>query len=146
MTQEITNTVQRFFACVDGRDWDGARALMTAPFHLDYSSFGAGPGADIDPGDILNGWKAMLPGFDATQHHLGALDIVVEGEFATVKTTVIATHYIADAEGGALWTVHGSYVLKLVRDDAWRLSANTFNFAFVTGNTALPALAQERAS
>ncbi|WP_170328489.1 nuclear transport factor 2 family protein [Ruegeria arenilitoris] len=146
MTQGITNAVQRFFAAVDTRDWEGVEALMTNPFHLDYSSFGAGPGADLAPADILSAWKAMLPGFDATQHHLGPLHIEANESAATARATVIATHQIADAEAGELWTVHGDYVLKLVNDGGWKLSANTFNFRFLTGNPELPALAQERAA
>jgi hypothetical protein len=145
MSQEIANCVQRFFAAVDARNWDSAHALMTNPFHLDYSSFGAGPGADLDPADILAGWKAMLPGFDATQHHLGPLDIAVEADRATVCATVIATHLIEGAEGGEVWTVHGDYVLELVDDGGWKLASNRFNFKFMTGNTGLPALAQARA-
>lgn len=145
MTQEIANSVQRFFTAVDNRDWAGAEALMTSPFHLDFSSFGAGPAADLAPADILTGWKGILPGFDATWHQLGPLDIEMSGETATVRAYVTATHQIADAEGGALWTVYGNYALTLVREDgAWKLSGNRFRF--LTGNPDLPALAQQRAS
>lgn len=146
MIQEITNTVSRFFAAVDGRDWNVAEALMTNPFHLDYSSFGAGPGADLAPVDILTSWKGLLPGFDATQHHLSPLHIELEGDTATVHATVIATHQIAGAEGGEVWTVHGDYELRLIKDGGWKLSANILNFKFLTGNPELPALAQARAA
>ena len=143
-TQGITNAVYSFFAAVDTQDWDGTQALMANPFHLDYSSFGAGPGADLPPADILEEWKAFLPGFDATHHHLGPLEIEVAGDSATVRTSVIATHQIAGAEDGDTWTVYGDYVLKLVRDNGWKLSSNTFRFKFLTGNAGLPALAQAR--
>lgn len=144
--QGIANAVQRFFASVDNRDWDAAQGLMTAPFHLDYSSFGAGPGADLNPVDIITGWNGVLPGFDHTQHHLSPLDIEQDGDTATVKASVIATHQIAEAEGGETWTVYGNYVLRLVINGGWKLSSNTFQFKFLTGNTELPALAQSRAS
>ncbi len=144
MTQEITNTVQRFFAAVDGRDWGTARALMTDPFHLDYASFGGGPAADLDPGQVLEGWKGLLPGFDATQHHLGPLAIEVDGDTARVAATVIATHFIAGAEGGETWTVHGHYRLALRREEGWKLTDNVFLFDFVTGNGGLPSIAQTR--
>lgn len=146
MTQDITNAVHRFFAAVDARDWDAARVLMTDPFHLDYSSFGAGPGADLDPADILTGWKGMLPGFDATHHQLGPLDIEVEGDRALVRCNVTATHHIAGADGGTLWTVYGGYILTLNKADGWKLAANIFNFKFLAGNPELPALAQARAA
>lgn len=144
MTQDITNSVQRFFATVDAGEWEATQALMTNPFHLDYSSYGAGPAADLDPADILSGWRTVLPGFDATQHQLSPLDITVDGDRAVVRASVIATHWIADAEGGETWTVHGDYALTLVQDQGWKLAGNVFTYKFQTGNGALPALAQQR--
>lgn len=144
MTQDITNVVQRFFAAVDARDWTAARNLMTSPFHLDYSSFGAGPAADLDPAEILTSWKAILPGFDATHHQLSPLEIQVGGNHATVRACVTATHQIAEAEGGELWSVYGNYVLTLVNENGWKLTSNTFHFKFLTGNVELPVQAQAR--
>ncbi|TBW54649.1 nuclear transport factor 2 family protein [Marinobacter halodurans] len=146
MTQDIVNAVQHFFAAVDASDWDAAQALMTNPFHLDYSSFGGDPGADLDPADILASWKAILPGFDATHHQLGPLAIEVKENTATVHVTVIATHRIAGAEGGETWTVYGDYELTLVNENGWLHSSNTFNVKFIAGNAELPVLAQTRAA
>ncbi len=147
MQQDITNTVLRYFENVDKGDWDGTTDLMTTPFHLDYSSFGAGPAADMNPQDIISGWKTMLPGFDFTHHQLGPLAIEISGDEATVTAYVTADHQIAGAKGGDIWTVYGSYLLKLIKlESGWKLSSNIFNFKFVTGNGDLPALAQQRAA
>lgn len=146
MNQEIANAVHRFFAAVDSREWDVVQALMTDPFYLDYSSFGAGPGSNLAPADVVSGWKGMLPGFDATHHQLGPLATELEGDRAVVRCTATATHHIAGAEGGAIWTVYGDYILTLSKADGWKLAANIFNFRFLTGNPALPALAQARAA
>lgn len=86
-----------------------------------------------------------MPGFDATLHHLGPLDIDLTGDTATVRTSVIATHQIAGAEGGETWTVYGDYDPELTKAEAWQMSANRFQFKFLTGNPDLPALAQARA-
>jgi hypothetical protein len=147
MSVEITNVVQGFFEAVDTRNWDAAEALMTNPFHLDYSSYGAGPAADLAPTDILSGWQSVLPGFDATHHQLGPLIIEETGDRAQVRAYVTADHQIAGAENGEVWTVYGSYVLTLTKEGSdWRLRGNTFQFKFQTGNTDLPALAQSRAA
>lgn len=146
MTAELTNTVQRFFEAVDNRDWGRAEQLMTDPFFLDYSSFGAGPGSELAPIEILTGWKGLLPGFDSTHHQLGPLETVIDGNTANVSTYVTATHQIAGAEGGELWTVYGRYQLKLVDDEGWKLSSLVFNFKFLTGNPDLPKIAQSRAN
>lgn len=147
MSAAITNTVQAFFEAVDTRDWDAAEALMTDPFYLDYSSFGAGPGTDLRPVDILMGWKSILPGFDFTHHQLGPLIIEEDGDEATVRTYVTADHQVADVAEGEVWTVCGSYVLDLKKIDSdWKLRGNTFLLKFQSGNTNLPALAQSRAA
>lgn len=141
----IQNTVLAFFEAVDLRDWARAEAAMRDPFHLDYSSYGAGPAADLAPATILDGWKGLLPGFDATHHQLGPLLVEAEKARAIVRANVTALHFIADAEGGPVWTVVGTYDIGLDRaGDLWRLAALTFNFKFQTGNTHLPKLAQDR--
>lgn len=147
MSHEITNAVLCFFEAVDTGNWDAAEALMTNPFHLDYSSYGAGPAADLAPVDILTGWQSVLPGFDVTHHQLGPLMIEADDVKATVRAYVTADHQIAGIEAGEVWTVYGSYVLTLIKAGAdWKLSGNTFQFKFQTGNTDLPALAQSRAA
>lgn len=146
MSTEVTNAVQSYFAAIDGRHWDKVLSMMHTPFYLDYSSFGAGPGTDLSPGNVLDQWKLLLPGFDATHHQLSPLIIEENGNTATVRAYVTASHQISAAEGGDLWTVYGSYVLGLRKTDGkWRLSSNVFCFKFMTGNMELPAIAQSRA-
>ena len=147
MQQDIINAVLRYFENVDKGNWEGTASLMTNPFHLDYSSFGAGPAADLDPKDIISGWKTMLPGFDFTHHHLGPLAVETSDDEAVVKAYVTADHHIAGAEGGDRWTVYGDYILRLQKVGGdWKLASNKFQFKYVSGNGDLPALAQERAA
>lgn len=141
--EQIANRIARYFAAVDGRDWPGARALMTDPFHLDYSSFGGGDPADLDPDDILRNWRAFLPGFDHTHHQIGNLDIEVAGDTAKAGCYVTATHAIDDR----VWTVVGTYDIALARtDDGWRLSGLRLDFKYQTGATDLAADAQRHAA
>lgn len=138
---EISNTISRYFVAVDERNWKGAQALMTNPFHLDYSSFGAGEAADLDPAEILKNWAAFLPGFDATHHQIGTVDIEVNGDTAKAKLYGTATHII-DAR---IWTVVGTYHQTLVKtEQGWKLSGTQFVFKYQSGDTDLPAEAQKR--
>lgn len=144
---DIRNAVLGFFEAVDDRNWARAENLMRAPFHLDYSSYGAGPAADLEPAAILDGWKGILPGFDATHHQLGPLIAEVDGARASARAYVTALHFIEGAEGGQTWTVVGTYDIALDQtDDLWRLSSLTFSFKFQDGNLYLPKTAQERAA
>lgn len=144
---EIANSVARWFAAIDRRDWKAAEAFMVDPFLLDYSSFSGEPAAALKPGDILSNWARFLPGFDATHHQIGNSDIECDETKAIVKCYVTASHFVASAAEGPVWTVVGTYQIPLVRDgNVWRLSGCRLDFKYQHGNTALPALAQQRAT
>lgn len=116
---------------------------MAAPFNLDYSSFGGAAPAECDPAAVLDGWKAFLPGFDATHHQIGNLQIESSETSAKVECYVTATHVISGAAGGAVWTVVGIYFLPLIREgDGWKLTGCRLQFKYQDGNTGLPTLAQ----
>lgn len=141
--QPIVNAVYRFFGAVDGRDWSTAEQLMRDPFHLDYSSFGAGEPADLPPGDVLGGWAQLLPGFDSTHHQLGNLDVEAAEGAAVVEVYGTATHVIGDRS----WVVIGSYRIPLARGaDGWVLTGVEFRFKAQLGDLGLPAEAQARAA
>ncbi len=138
----VVNVIARFFTAVDERDWDRVTSLMTTPVHIDYSSFGAGDPADVNPTDVVAGWRGILPGFDHTHHQLGNLLVEVDGDRASAQAYVTATHVI-DAE---VWTVVGRYQLELTRaQTAWRLSSLRLLFKYQAGATALPEEATRRA-
>ncbi len=138
---DISNIISRYFVAVDESDWDGAKVLMTNPFRLDYSSFGGGDPADLDPDGILKNWATFLPGFDATHHQIGTLDIQVKGDTAKAKLYGTATHII----GARVWTVVGTYNIPLVRTgEGWKLSGIQFLYKYQAGAIDLPAEAQQR--
>lgn len=143
---DVSNTIARWFTCIDRRNWAAAESLMTNPFHLDYSSFGGGPAAALNPRDISANWARLLPGFDATHHQLGNLEISCDEKRAVVNCYVTASHFIASADDSPVWIVVGSYEFSLVSDgERWLLSGCRFDFKFQHGNIDLPALAQQRA-
>jgi len=143
MSQDIYNALARYFRAIDERDWTTARSLMSDPFHVDYSSFGAGPAADVSPDDVLGGWAAFLPGFDATHHQLGNIDLEVDGETAEVRCYVTGNHVI----GADVWTVVGAYDISLLRENGrWVLRLLRFNYSYLTGALELPDRARLRAS
>ncbi|MEM1181416.1 MAG: nuclear transport factor 2 family protein [Acidobacteriota bacterium] len=139
----VANTVARYFAAVDGREWEELERLMTSPFFVDYSSFGGGEPAHLEPAAILAAWRQLLPGFDQTHHLIGNLDIRVDGPQASVLCKGTASHHL----DGQVWTVIGSYDLQLRLDDgAWRVAGCRFLFDFQTGASDLAQKAQERAA
>lgn len=139
---DIQNAMAAFYFAVDVRQWDKATALMSDPFHLDYSSFGGGNPADLTPNAIINQWKAILPGFEHTHHQLGNMHITMDKHTATTLCYVTATHTIGDKT----WIVVGHYRNTLKRVGArWQLSGIQFNYKYQTGDTTLPKQAMQRA-
>ncbi len=138
----IQDVVTRFYAAVDGRDWDGVTELMTDPFYVDYSSFGGDAPSDLYPDVIVEEWQELLPGFDSTCHQLGDLDVAVNGANAKVQCDVTVTHTIGDR----VWTVLGRYENTLAFEaETWMLSGSQFIFDRQEGDTELQAEARRRA-
>ena len=146
MTTEITNTVSRFFAAVDRCDWAAVQALMTDPFHVDYSSYGGGPASDVTPEGLTSAWAGLLPFFDHVHHQIGNLIVEQDGETAGVQCHGMATHFIAEQPGGDLQFVVGTYDLSLIRaNGSWKVASMRFNFKYASGNPDLASEAQRRA-
>lgn len=140
-TQRILNGLARFYAAVDTGDWETAQALMTDPFHLDYSSYGGGAPASLSSATIIAGWREVLPGFDHTHHQLGNMEVQRDQDTAVVCCYVTATHVIDDR----VWTVVGRYRNTCIAVDGdWKLSGSQFLFKYQSGDTSLPGIAQQR--
>ncbi|MEM6706141.1 MAG: nuclear transport factor 2 family protein [Acidobacteriota bacterium] len=138
----VANVVAQFFAAVDDGDWAGASQLMTNPFHLDYTSFGAESARELAPETVLEGWQQVLPGFEHTHHQIGNLRIEMRSKDAEARSYVTATHQI----GERVWTVVGSYEVSLRRSGStWKLSGLRFLFKYQTGDLELAAEASQRA-
>ena len=147
MTLDITNAVSRFFAAVDRCDWRAVQDQMTSTFHVDYSSYGGGPAADVTPEDLTGAWAGVLPFFDHIHHQIGNLIVEQAEKTALVQCHGMATHFIADHPGGDLQFVVGTYDLKLLNDNgSWKLSSMRFNFKYASGNADLAAEATRRAA
>lgn len=139
--QEIANVVVRFLHAVDRRDWPHVRASLGAHVAVDYTSlFGGTPGPTTADA-LVDSWKSMLPGFDATQHLTGPVVVHFIDETAVATCSVTATHTL----GPARWVVGGQYEMQLDRAaGAWRIVGIRLRTAFVDGDTGLPDRARER--
>ena len=140
---EVSRTITSFFGAVDARRWADVSTSMTSPVLLDYSSFGAGDASELEPGQVVDAWRGLLPGFDVTHHQLGNIEIEVTGERAVATCYVTALHTLAEDE----WTVVGSYELELKEGESgWQISTLRFLFKSQSGDEALPKRAAERAA
>jgi hypothetical protein len=143
--KEINETVAQLFVASDNRDWNKVEEIFADKVVLDYSSMNGNPAIVLNPKQITDAWKTILPGFAHTHHQLGNFITTVDGKTANVFCYGTATHYLEHKDGN-IWTVVGSYDLELNQvDGKWRVSKMKLNYKYQDGNTALPQAAIENA-
>lgn len=90
----VEEKVAKLFIAVDSRDWAAAGGCLAEQVLLDYSSMSGEPPALLKAGDIIDAWKTVLPGFQATHHQLGnVLSSAAQSE-ASLFCYGTATHYL----------------------------------------------------
>lgn len=142
---ETIETINRLFLAVDERDWASLKYLMNDTVFLDYTSLNGGKADDIPLAQILESWKALLPGFDKTHHQLGNFLVEKDSDSCRIFCYGTANHYLKNESGNNLWTVVGSYDFELKSNyGSWRIMKMKFNLKYIDGNTDLPRMAQER--
>ncbi len=130
------NSAILFFLHIDRRDWAAVRAALTDEVVTDYSSLFGGAAETLAADDLVARWRALLPGFDATQHLLGPL-AAVPGETSVLECSVRGYHRL----GEATWMVAGRYRLTM-RDD--RIAGIVLETAYQEGDLSLPEQAAAR--
>lgn len=143
--EAVSRHVTGMLHAIDARDWDAVRAAFADEVFVDYTSLNGGEAGPQASDVLVGGWKAMLPGFEATQHLTGPMVIELDGEEAEARMAVTATHRMDGLDPSAVWTVGGHYVIGLAPDgEGWLIDAMTLQTAFVTGDTSLPEQARGR--
>ena len=142
-----SDAVTSMLHAIDRLDWQAVRRSFADRVTVDYSSLNGSPGAEVGADDLIAGWKALLPGFDATQHLLGPVVVSRSHDATIAETHVRGYHYIAGADGGEVWMVAGHYAARLIEDaGAWAIASLTLTVFYQQGNLALPDLARTRAA
>lgn len=142
-TARVVTLVSSITLAADLLDFEPARRALAPLVRVDYSSLWGGEAVDLTPDALLNGWRGLLPGFDATRHLLSDVEAAVDGDSATATARVDATHWL----DGATWRVIGTYAWTLTkRDGRWAVTAMTFGLTGEEGDRSLVARAGERAA
>ena len=135
------SVVAAMAALVDLQDWLGLQNCFSGEVTIDYSSLWGGDSQRLSSGELIALWKAILPGFDATRHQLGPIQVGIEGDTATACADVIGYHFL----NAQAWIVSGSYQCDLVRAGTWwAISALTFILSDETGDRQLVEQARAR--
>jgi ketosteroid isomerase-like protein len=133
--REIADLCARYTSALDTKDWQ----LLESCFTTDP--------VFVHPGGRLQGFPAILARtsaalepLDATQHLLGNVVVVVDGDAATATSYFQAQHVRAGTPGGDTYLIAGSYTDRLVRaSDGWRIAERVQAYMWRDGNREVVA-------
>ena len=138
----VRQTVTAMILAVDLRDFAAAERLFAPRVNVDYTSLWGGSASETARAELIGAWRGLLPGFDATWHELGEIDVRRAGARAHAGCAVAARHWI----GGEVWLPRGRYEFELVDEGAWRITAMRLVLTEEIGDRGLVARAQARAA
>lgn len=146
--QDIADAVTGMLHAIDALDWPAAQAHLADQVTLDYTSLFGGAVETIDGAAVVDRWRGLLPGFDATQHLTGPVVTTELGDReARCRTTVRGYHVFTEDGVTRRWMVAGNYDMRLLRDaDRWRISAITLTVIDEEGDRGLVERATARAA
>jgi hypothetical protein len=146
MRQEIQDVIATMLGAIDRLDWSAVGAAFAPTVAIDYTSLFGGSAETLPVETLIERWRGLLPGFEATQHLIGPVIVTGNGgPAATAETQVRGYHYLSGADGGPVWMVAGRYRFALERRDGdWKIGAITLDLAYQEGNRGLPETAQAR--
>ncbi|MEM9210039.1 MAG: nuclear transport factor 2 family protein [Pseudomonadota bacterium] len=141
---EIERSITDIAAGADRADWPRVRSAFADTVTVDYTSLWGGDPVTQPADDLVAGWAAFLPGFDATHHIVTNHTITEQGEaFATAEADFTATHRIEDE----LWVLGGRYMYEFTAQDGrWLVTSLTMTALWEDGDRALVAEADARAA
>jgi len=138
----VISIVSSIPLAVDLARYDLAEAAFAPEVAIDYTSLWGGEPQRMTPGGLMDAWRGLVPGFDATRHELRDVGATIDGDQAVATALVDARHWV-DA---ALWRPIGAYRWTLARiDGRWKVTAMTFSMTQEIGDRGLVEIAVERA-
>ncbi len=139
----METTILDLFHAIDALDWESVKAALEDRVEIDYTSLFGGEVSTPAREELIESWKGIVPGFDATQHLLGPIRIEERGaDRAVAETHVRAYHYLE----GSVWMVAGHYRIGLSRTEArWKVAGIHLEVFYQEGGPDLLSRAQERA-
>lgn len=111
----IEDLLTRYATAVDKKDWDLYRSVFTLDAEIDYTSAGGIAGT---VGEVVEFLTTSMPLFEMTQHLVSNVDLVLNGDEATVTAAFTNPMRLS---GGDTWFTGGWYHHRLIRTpEGWR--------------------------
>jgi hypothetical protein len=144
--QAIAATVTRLLFAVDKLDWPGVRAEFADEVETDYTSLFGGTPERMKADTLVQRWRSLLPGFDATQHLTGPVIVTSRKERTAVAETHVRGYHYIESESPSVWMAAGHYVMRMEHTAAgWKIASIRLDTYRQEGNRNFPAIATQRA-
>lgn len=141
-TSKVISVVSSIPLAVDLARYDLAEAAFAPEITIDYTSLWGGEPQRMTPAQLMDNWRGIVPGFDATWHELRDVRAEVRGDDASATAHVDGRHWI----GERLWRPIGTYHWTLRKQGgAWKVTSMRFAMTQEIGDRALATEASERA-
>jgi hypothetical protein len=134
----VREVISRYGRSIDDRDWAGSGSILADTVELDFTSLRGGQLETLTRTELVGRWRDMSERLDATQHLIAGILATIDGESATAVASVVAVYRRANATGGSLWTVGGTYRFTLRHvAQHWLIGDLSLLVAWVDGNQAV---------
>jgi hypothetical protein len=141
-TAKVISVVTSIPLAVDLAAYDLAERAFAPSIVIDYTSLWGGAPSTMTPAQLMDAWRGLVPGFDATWHQLSDVKAAITGETAEASAFVDGRHWLGDK----IWRPVGTYTWTLAKQDGqWKVTHMTFKMTQEIGDRAIVAEAAERA-
>lgn len=141
----ICDTIYRYAAGLDRRDWEAFRAIFTDEVKVDFSSYDGRTNYVVPFDEWLAQVRPLFTGLAATQHSMTNPRVWKDGERTICEMYMQAEHVLDHDDPDAWFTFGGYYTDVLVKSDrGWLLSEVTLNVYWRRGRPEIMTAARER--
>ena len=110
--QAVVAVIDRYATSLDAKDYARFRTCFSDDAVVHY-------GEALGPDEAAAYAEGVLSGYDHTQHLLGNYDITLDGDRASARTYVQASHVSAE---GTIWVLGGTYIDRFERREGeWKI-------------------------
>ena len=128
--QQVHNVITSIAHAQDDHDW-----VRLAECFAPDARYVHPKGELVGRTDIVARSRAALEPLDASQHLVGSIHIVVDGDSAHSTSYFQAQHVRAAASGGTLYFIAGTYVDDFaIVEGKWQIVLRTQTYSWRDGN------------
>ena len=103
--QAIVAVIDRYATSLDAKDYERFRTCFSDDAVVHY-------GQELSPDEAADYARGVLSRFAHTQHLLGNYEVTLDGDRASTRTYVQASHVSAE---GTIWVMGGTYIDRFER-------------------------------